>query len=133
MKAQELRIGNYLIRYLEVDGYVEGEFEYVKIEKEISCEFDGPGDIAIDHFPINHYEPIPLTEEWLLKFGFKKTGMVLRIDVTPHLELCHIIGEMRIQTISSEFTNTIPVKYIHQLQNLYFALTGKELEIKEIV
>lgn len=71
------------------------------------------------------YKPIPLTNEWMLRFGFEKDedGNFETIDVliqywdhknqfyyvTNHGCLCKVI------------------KYVHELQNLYYALTGEEL------
>jgi len=67
------------------------------------------------------YKPILITEEWLLKFGFEndddqryfKNGIYLIL----YDEGCTILH------------NQIHINYfyVHQLQNLYFALTGKEL------
>lgn len=70
--------------------------------------------------------PIPLTEEILLKCGscLDRAYYIL----TP--------VEMRYSYKRKEFcvffnTEVICcIKYLHQLQNLYFALTGKELEVK---
>lgn len=110
MKANELRIGNWV----KWPG-----------EKE-------PNEVQWQHghwlgvFKGNYSfpEPIPLTEEWLLKFGFKKIGNQFiiengRITLTDDIKY----GNQFIY----EFTSLV---YVHQLQNLYFALTGNELEIK---
>ena len=61
---------------------------------------------------IEHIKPIPINEEWLLKFGFDVKEPVL-------------ISSWKF----SPFCDTIITKceYVHQLQNLYFALTGTEL------
>jgi len=76
-----------------------------------------------DNTPIRKgdVEPIPITEEWLLKLGFInddaqryfKNGIYLIL----YDEGCTILH------------NQIHINYfyVHQLQNLYFALTGKEL------
>ena len=69
--------------------------------------------------------PIPLTEEWLIKFGFEnkrekwlfeKNGLV--INIGNHNCTMHCGNSIK------------AVDYVHQLQNLYFVLTGKELKIK---
>lgn len=71
-------------------------------------------------------EPIPLTEEWLLKFGFKiRDGEwwidneIFGVTFDENHEPLHIWD--------GSFTDS-PCKYVHQLQNLYFALTGTELQ-----
>ena len=86
------------------------------------------------------FEPIPLTEEILLKCGFKKTEEYYasyeeNIDV-------YTIGCFDIAFIDNEYKlwfcieedpfysfSWTEIKYVHQLQNLYFSLTGQELEI----
>ena len=68
---------------------------------------------------------VKLTEEWLLKFGFNKKD----ISELPFDELIYEKGNIQIND-EMEFYNGIftqKIKYVHQLQNLYFALTGEEL------
>ena len=69
------------------------------------------------------YTPIPLTKEWFLKFGFKKEGNTAKYWT---------LGTVDLWEISGTYVNDLDyeVKYVHQLQNLYFALTGEELIIK---
>jgi hypothetical protein len=78
-----------------------------------------------------HYQPIPLTEDWLLKFGFE----------TWHKRDWDIggVGDGQLLTVTTYAKNPIVrvwnqdiihINYVHQLQNLYFALTGTELELK---
>lgn len=71
---------------------------------------------------------ILLTEEWLLKFGFRNVDgeyllddfryNLLKTDTFNGILFCDGIKVLR------------EVRYVHQLQNLFFALTGKELEIQ---
>ena len=71
------------------------------------------------------YKPIPLTEEWLVKFGFDNLGAYgwgigyfhIRFR---NIHKFHFPLENRL----------VRIKYVHQLQNLYFALTNEELIIK---
>lgn len=67
-------------------------------------------------------EPIPITEEWLLKFGFRESETDLRKG-----NIIVRFGEDRlIVTIIDELV--LPkIQYIHQLQNLYFAHHNQEL------
>jgi hypothetical protein len=73
---------------------------------------------------------IPLTEEWLLKFGFtfrKDTGFIGWYSQP-------VFGEsIRVFLIENGYfkfhSATTVIKYVHQLQNLYFALTNEELTI----
>jgi hypothetical protein len=68
-------------------------------------------------------KPIPLTEEWLLKFGFsKKVDYLLqKRGFSICFEKHGDIFECFLESIGIE------IEYVHQLQNLYFALTNEEL------
>jgi hypothetical protein len=75
------------------------------------------------------YNPIPLTPEWLKRFGF---------ELQPrknHYEEYWKYGILTLHIYSAQATpvgviNSTKFKYVHQLQNLYFALTGTELPLK---
>ena len=116
MKANELRIGNYLLN--DVVFQVNPITLTMIIDK--TWEF---------------FQPIPLTEEWLLKFGF----VAKSIDYNFTLGNIEIASAIRVLS-TNERRNfyldcdipewmKIQIEYVHQLQNLYFALTGEELTI----
>lgn len=83
------------------------------------------------------FEPIKLSEEWLLKAGFEKDDTGVDIFDQDYCEWYQkefpVIGILCQSSdksyIFDENTDTLRLKYVHQLQNLYFALTGEELEI----
>ena len=114
MTANELRIGN-LVNELNI-GVVS-----VRIVDLESIKY---GD--------TNYKPIPLTEEWLLKFGFKKRKYKHlfiwenKITISQFLHETH--SHFSIKT-GFDIRFTPILESIHQLQNLYFALTGEELTI----
>ena len=118
MKTNELRIGNYL--------FAKGT-EVIRFTSFF-------GLCNIESYP-ERYTPIPLNEEWLLKFGFnikeriwfsKKTNIAwIRFEVSIKDKRCILFN-----TKKFEFCDILFPKYVHQLQNLYFALTGEELAIK---
>ncbi len=66
--------------------------------------------------------PIPLTEEILLKCGFKKN--------TNYTPCGKAIFYKNGYIIYCGVTIEIEIKYLHQLQNLYYCLTGEELKVK---
>ncbi len=111
IKIEELQIGNWVLE----DG------EYVLVEK---LEYDGQINNNFD------FEPIPLTEEILLKCGFEYEGNSLLINIQGgeisyeygciYLGMGHYYQE----------SNQLEIKHLHQLQNLYFALTVEELNIE---
>jgi hypothetical protein len=118
MKATELRIGNYI--------QINGDLSYATASLII----------AIDELELT-VKPIPLTEEWLKDFGFIDKYKSCNTDWS-------IYGfTINQQSDEDDEGSKIPqeqifyyqyqydIKYVHQLQNLYFALTGKELTIKQ--
>jgi hypothetical protein len=120
IQANELRIGNL------VDWNGENGIISQLLEREVVFKC-GESDL---YETIN---PIPLTEEWLLNFGFKvnretKEGNnIWRYNWTE--------GHFEIEQIYSFFLNDnngydTEIKYVHQLQNLFFALTIEELNKK---
>jgi len=111
MTAAELRIGNW---YKNMSN--DNPFNQIKYGHEIDY-------VAI------YCEPIPLTEEWLLKFGFEKSG-INHIKWTKW-KMFLVEDEKGIYSFDlGRIYNDILT--IHQLQNLYFALTNEELKISEL-
>lgn len=108
INANELRIGNY--------GLSGGQ------ELMITAQ----GIVYLQNGEME-FNPIPLTKEWLLKFGFDKKFNKGKITVIPN-------GRLNYENGRTYFNSwTIMEKqpeYVHQLQNLYFALTGEELTVK---
>jgi hypothetical protein len=126
MKASELRIGNYV----KFDNY---EDEYYKVS---GCDISELSDELIDL----NASPIQLTEEWLLMFGFIRhhydyANDVIYIKNIADNEIDNAEFEWGVypNELGSgiQIKNRKSLKYVHQLQNLYFALTGKELVVKE--
>jgi len=120
MKPTELRLGNYV--------YPFDDIELCSNEEIFKNCIEVDGGVIIS---TSTYYPIPLTEEWLLKFGFVKIG-TYRIEFVKYskykdfeIEVSLYINDGKIVT-GQDFE----INYVHQLQNLYFALTGEELEIK---
>lgn len=113
MKANELRIGNYIYSFGDI----------LKIDLNDICNVECSTDDV--------FEPIPLTEEWLLKFGFEKINneywyMYYAFCINEYFDVFGIKVTKSWQNIYG-----IKIRYVHQLQNLYFALTGQELTFKE--
>lgn len=81
-------------------------------------------------------KPIPLTEEWFLKFGFTRHWEDFYNDVIYIKKVTDDYTEFEWGVYPNELgsgiqiKNSIKLKYVHQLQNLYFALTGEELILK---
>ena len=77
-------------------------------------------------------EPIPITSEWLERLGFEKreSGVCYEwwngINEVTHDWLVSIT-EMKDNGQFFYRNGKHTIKYVHQLQNLFFALTGEEL------
>ena len=129
MTANELRIGNYINPKVN-DIVVKDEFH--KVEPTTMMMILG----LIDNRGIE-FEPIELTPEILEKCGFGKypTGCYCKNLKTDDSYLAIDLkygNGVWLNIYQGKRENTIPLKHIkhlHQLQNLYFALTGQELEI----
>lgn len=143
MNANELRIGNLVECKVFGDTYTDRFPHYGKNVFPVfsACKYFVKIDIGFDALrkvEIHEVKPIPLTEEWLLKFGFKKVNDNFITIESHHYEnkncWIYLIAdgfELELNTLSERNNLCRTYKYVHQLQNLYFALTGEELTISE--
>jgi hypothetical protein len=77
------------------------------------------------------FDPIPLTEEILLKCGFIKSTLVEGCYFHNQKERLYIsIANQHAIHFGNINGVLVMIDYLHQLQNLYFALTGEELNIE---
>lgn len=142
MKENELRIGNLVLdgknRIVEVDSITELG---INILHDSLTLFFEPFNPFGDEDNNDVIKPIRLTVEWLLKFGFedvdlnmsgsnwlvkKQKGLwrqAIRIAYSEKSEE----WSLTLECVSPPTLSIATIKYVHQLQNLYFALTGKEL------
>lgn len=133
MKANELRIGNWInhnkLGKINIHG-ISSHCNDFKIDNDLEWVY------------LKNCEYIKLTEEWLLSFGFLKHefGYKLRYRDDNGLSDYLLINlqdfecelyfiNHRISGIEEDFKYLTNVYHIHSLQNLYFALTNKELQI----
>jgi hypothetical protein len=128
IQPQELRIGNLVFYQNEV-------YEIKALGSHEANLGDGKGT-----HPYGSISGIPLTGEWLLKFGFERDESVrvengiLTLDLTKSDSPIHdfVWRNNTFGASGSEFHYDMPqIKYVHQLQNLYFTLTGEDLTIRE--
>lgn len=140
MKASELRIGNLVYLKLEIAGE---SFICAYPVASINCdatlrltsdniEHENYSGGTIGCYAIKRIQPIPLTEEWLVKFGFvKKSHSECFLYEGDSFTLEEIgVGVFEYNLMDNDFSKLSPIIYVHQLQNLYFALTGTELTLK---
>lgn len=108
---RELRLGNFVY-------YGESIRQITAIGNSPQRKFVGV-DNMITEFEV--IKPIPLSQEILKKCGFEYVGYWQLNDI----ELCDMVyGEFMVAYLH---TANHEIKHLHQLQNLYYALTGQEL------
>ena len=123
MEAKKFRIGNLIL----IHGFLQ---EIIELPLPENCTD-------------KNTQGINLTDEWIDKFGFDdsdykkgytgiefKTNVILDFVLTKPKFMgewqdtyCFDLGQHRF----------VPVRYVHELQNLFFAITTTELEIKQDV
>jgi len=128
--------------------YVTGVYDDGEAEQRILCTVTGydPYEFGIyveaeeDVERYDYFKPIPITEDWLIKLGFVKksfftTGIVLEVfyfqlnDMVVYLLKGYI--EVEIIVREEQFNFSKKWYYVHQLQNLYRAITQQPLTIKK--
>ena len=137
LTANELRIGN-LVNYQGKIIKVEGIHNRTIYHSD--RQFD---QVGVDGYKT--FEPIPLTEEFLLENGFKEKRYEYTIPISdcglvtltliPHDEFptdCSVCVSQEDGHNEDEIENVFlsEIKYVHQLQNLYISLTNNELKLK---
>jgi hypothetical protein len=118
MKASELRIGNWVSSIYGMEFQV-----YPMYFKQMPTD-------EKHNLILSNWKPIPLTEEWLLKFGFERMKFFgTNINYLLKEPICISTSDMVVEWNKPNFIIK-QIKYIHEIQNIYFALTGEELTFK---
>lgn len=131
IEARELRQGNSIL----IDGVTPGTIKELReTHAKVLYQGDVNGNIGDRMSPIDYdrIKPIPLTEERLLEFGFKD-GQIELIHPDKLLIISATVGGKYYFYLEDTDGSTFSLNYIqyaHQLQNLYFTLTGEELVSK---
>jgi len=139
IQATELRIGNFIGMNLEE--YPNNFFTALEIgetmkvyEGLITLKGASIKRVETSFMYVDDFEPIPLNEDWLKKFGFQFDGGDGYLSPNGTL---HWWFSLRNGFMPAIYRHTIEtdlvkgVKYVHQLQNLYFALTTTELTLTD--
>lgn len=141
VRVQELRIGNLFniidrSREVHLPSNLIGKVGGIGRFDVFLYRHDQPFYVQDKNWyiPIADLSPIPLTEEWLVKFGFeietkyshsmgyKKNYKVYRKDLFTYN------GIQAAWWFDNKVLRIQP-EYAHQLQNLFHTLTGEELTI----
>lgn len=115
MEAKELRVGNQLIDYTA--------------EPPLVFTLNLENWVKIASFNYEDILPLPVTEEWLLNAGFELIG--------PKYYTCKGYHYTEIKEVNVTCTDgkkqriAKDINHAHQVQNLWYALTGEDLVIKK--
>ena len=133
IKENELRLNNLVMVNYKTD--LLSKVTWIQ-EGSINVTFDRQPDLVNGIVcSVNDLIPIPLTEEWLIKFGFKAinflNGYLVQEKGYKYMDMIIRYGCFDGHRFLFDFSNEkcVNLKYVHQLQNIYFALTNKELEL----
>lgn len=132
IRVNELRIGNYIQRGYSVDNAYC--IHKVTGTEEGAVRVDNGGNYAAELLL-----PIPLTPDWLERCGFEYMPFSTDISMYSFYKKSDLFELIIVNKgIRNEYKPGIhyynnerhPVFFVHQLQNLYFALIGEELNVK---
>jgi hypothetical protein len=122
MKVEELRIGNYL----EIDGKIEmvssiHSDNTIRLQESKNAKCHGCYSL---NKPI--IKPIPLSEEIVLKCGFEKYEFDHKENEYRYKYRLIVLRDGKFV----DYGSSVTLEHIHQLQNLFYSLTGEELTLK---
>lgn len=121
INAKELRIGNLI-------GFGEKYFQVHEIQEKCFYVLGEKG-VELKN-TVAELRPIPLTEKWLVKFGFEKTNESEEVEWyrLNNFEIAIHEEDNQVYFVFQHMVLRF-IKSVHQLQNLYFSLTGSELTV----
>lgn len=139
MKAEELRIGNIVTidNPLAWPSLKDMPVVVFRVENKKDRMFPestgsvGCSDLKKEYNQFDEFlKPIPLTVEWLDNLGFKYFVQRSRFEKRFSKRQVFGIVKNKDYYAADRYIHISKIEYVHQLQNLYFALTGEELKIK---
>ncbi|MEJ2884352.1 hypothetical protein [Pedobacter sp. GR22-6] len=134
MESKELRLGN-IVNFLSGRSWLQGQVTNI-----------GKSDCVIDTYSVKaaDIQGIAITEEWLLKFGFIEMEDTVP-EGFPTFSPLNFTGKFRLyySETNHKFNldvmnfmegdlveRVLAINHVHQVQNLFFALTGEDLEMQ---
>lgn len=149
MESKELRIGNLIYKEIPSINATKEIVEVLSIDDSIDVlDVKNSGGYITEECSLDIFQPIPLTEEWLVKFGFTKgieKGIYGNVYKFGYNDCNYVLSrdwrEEASYHLGIEYTDSpyeeddgkiynfsFKVMYVHQLQNLWFTLIHKELK-----
>ena len=132
MEAKELRIGNYVIFRNEYFFKKEkvGKVEVRQItNKTVGINHVNFGDLIAHDFDISEIEPMPIDSDFLSKLGFVcvQENEIWQKICNGTVSVVHYFGYKDKFMYGFGSSPLLYFQHVHQLQNIYFAVTGEEL------
>lgn len=123
MKAKDLRIGNSIM----INGEVVENISYIVISDLAQIE----NNVKNQYLNSLNHKPIKINEEWLIRHGFKEKENLLVLEIHNYSGsyLCFNKFSRQVRLVDSNglFLTHDKLRYVHQVQNLYYFLRNKEL------
>ncbi|TDL99604.1 MAG: hypothetical protein C4K58_06850 [Flavobacteriaceae bacterium] len=123
LQITELRVGNFLKNKNLIDVIRVGT---INVEGSIWLNYGIFKNVYTDRMSLSGFEGVALTIEWIEKFGFElfpwgyvKDGLLIRCSFKKDgVKFWFEVGNGL----------KVDIKFVHQLQNLFFAMKGSELD-----
>ena len=121
IQAKDLRIGNLISAALYPNA--------ITVESICSSNEDiynrDTGEI-----PLHSIFPITLSSDWLLKFGFKFSNGFYEMKINfLYIAIMLDNTTLMIEDVHEDAINIKSPEFVHQLQNVFYCLTGEELQV----
>ena len=132
METSELRINNIVLARGAQSVVKSIDETHVGYSKSKHGKWIKRETLTEERVPITLIKPIQLTEEWLVKLGFKQMYF-LGAKINYYVKSCIIysIIDRHVEYKNGNINCIIrKCEHVHDLQNLYFAITGEELTLK---
>lgn len=128
MKSGEVRLGNCVfVRMKGVAADVPHQVVAIYSYKVIVKEVDGNNEFECS---MPNLKGIPLTDSFMQKIGMSrhatKNHLILNETLVLGME-SKMVTLFAFDEEDAEYIELMEIKYLHQLQNIYFDCTGKEL------
>jgi hypothetical protein len=147
INTKKLRIGNFVCTQNPMEIFVTCKDERLRKDVDVVLEVSDPLLVFNDgnfnsfgysaRFNSESVNPIPLTDEWFIRFGFEVEDVVNRstypfayriFTIKTKSKLCE---EIKIAWNQNDyhFYSIVYFEYVHELQNFFFAITKDELKL----
>lgn len=116
MKSNEVRVGNFIL-------FSGVQTRVIPADFATQCR-------GVNSSEMPNFKPIQLNEEWLLSAGFEKLTSIekgFKSNSYTYSKGFSFIVHLNNGLLSTNFWQGNEKKFVHELQNLFFSLTGEDL------